>query len=93
MTYDAETVLRRGLEASLGIGAIVDGEPVQRGRAAFYPWLDMEIGESFTFRDHVKVNSARVLACRASDNYAPRRYTTRTVQASGRKFIVCRRVK
>ena len=91
MTYDAETVLRRGLEASLGIG-VVKGEPEQRGRVMFYPWLDMEVGESFTFRDHVKIGSARVLSCRASNNYAPRRFTTRTVRASGRKFIICRRV-
>jgi hypothetical protein len=41
----------------------------------------------------VKVGSARVLACRASDHYAPRRYATRTLRASGRKFIICRRVK
>jgi hypothetical protein len=89
---DAETLLIDGLRRSLGIDA-TDGEPVQRGRVMFYPWLDMEIGESFTFRDHVKVGSARVLSCRASNTYAPRRFTTTTVRASGRKFVVCRRVK
>jgi len=91
MTYDAETTLLDGLRRTLRINA-TDGKPVKLGRGAFYPWLDMEVGESFTFRDHVKVNSARVLACRASDIYAPRRYSTRTVVASGRKYIVCRRV-
>ena len=91
MTHDAETVLSEGLRRTLRIGAN-DGDPVRRGREPFYPWLDMEIDETFVFRDHVKVNSARVLACRASNNYAPRRFTTRTVRASGRKYVVCRRV-
>ena len=93
MTYDAETVLRRGLEASLGIGVAAEAKPEPRGRVMFYPWLDMEVGESFVFRDHVKTGSARVLACRASDNYAPRRFNTRTVRVAGRKLIVCGRVK
>jgi hypothetical protein len=91
MTYDAETVLREGLRASLGLGQ-TDGEPVNRGRVCFYPWLEMEVGESFTFREHVKIGSARVLSCRASNLYAPRRFTTRTMRVPGRKFIVCRRV-
>jgi len=92
MTYDAATVLRRGLEASLGIG-VMEGKPEPRGRVMFYPWLDMEVGESFAFRDHVKPPSARVLACRASDSYAPRRYSTRTVRVAGRKIVICRRVR
>jgi hypothetical protein len=91
MTYDAENVLLDGLRRTLRIGAN-DGVPEPRGRVMFYPWLDMEVDETFTFRDGVKTGSARVLACRASDIYAPRRFSTRTVRASGRKFVICKRV-
>jgi hypothetical protein len=90
MTHDAETVLLDGLRRTLRIG-VTDGVPEPRGKAMFYPWLDMEVGETFTFRD-IKIASARVLACRASDTYAPRRFSTKTVRARGRKFVICRRV-
>jgi hypothetical protein len=93
MTYDAETVLREGLRTLLGLGEPPKGKPVRHGRMMFYPWLDMEIGEAFTFRDHVKIGSARVLSCRASNLYAPRKYRTRTVRSLGRKFVICTRVR
>ena len=93
MSYDLETVLRDGLRASLELSKRIEGKPVRHGRLAFYPWLDMEVGEAFTFRDHVKIGSARVLSCRAGSVYAPRRFKTRTIRASGRKFVICTRVR
>lgn len=92
-TYDAETVLLNGLKASLGIGVPPDAERVHRGRCAFYPWLDMEVGESFAFRDHVQPTSARVVCSHANKKYGHRRFATKTVKANGRKFVICERVR
>lgn len=47
------------------------------GKIPIYPWLTMEVGESFAFRPNVTEGSARVLASRASTNYYPRKFRTR----------------
>jgi hypothetical protein len=59
------------------------------GRKPHYPWLTMEVDESFRFRDHVTQGSARVLASRAGDIYWPRKFRTRRLPGG----LYCWRVR
>ena len=59
---------------------IINMPPTKRmGKAPIYPWLTMEVGESFIFND-VTEGSARVLASRASNLYYPRKFRTRRIK-------------
>ena len=59
---------------------IEDGIPFQRGkgrgRSAIYPWLSLEVGQSFLFPASVAANSAYTIACAASHRNAPKKFTT-----------------
>lgn len=56
------------------------------GRKPIYPWLTMEVGDSFLMPDHVKRPMEHV--SKASRRYAPRRFASRTTPEGTRIWRV-----
>lgn len=53
-----------------------------------YPWLTMEVGESFAFPLTIKAESSWTITSSANRNYAPRQFMTRKLNGEIRCWRV-----